>query len=263
MGKSINKTLSEIKILEFIAFCFIVFLILILSFTICNYDIDSNIFEILLYGIILIYFLYKIRNSGDVKYQLKYVFEFSNIKEVTFLIVTNILLAFAILFLASVVGINIPFDNASNNFINLCNVSGDIFLVVILAPLVEEFVFRGVFLRWLNSKFNVYIAILVTSLIFGLLHDFGGIISAIIFGVCMSILYIKTNDIFVPISVHIGNNFISEFLTYFKVENFIFSNDIFLLILCVVVLISIISLFYYLFSNLRNITHYLKTFELE
>lgn len=58
------------------------------------------------------------------------------------------------------------------------------------------------------------------------MHNFGGIISAIIFGVSMSILYVKTNNSFVPILAHMCNNFVCEFLIHFDYGNFLLSNDI-------------------------------------
>jgi len=43
-------------------------------------------------------------------------------------------------------------------------------LIVILAPICEELFFRGLLLDWLRQKMNVWIAALILSVIFSLLH---------------------------------------------------------------------------------------------
>lgn len=42
--------------------------------------------------------------------------------------------------------------------------------VVLLAPFVEEFFFRGLFFAWLRRRFGAWPTVLVTSLVFALLH---------------------------------------------------------------------------------------------
>ncbi len=84
---------------------------------------------------------------------------------------------------------------------------------VILAPLVEEMVFRGFIYNWLK-KYNVILSMIISSLLFGLLHVFDSILvnndlSELIqmipyavmgFTICYS--YKKFNNIFVPIGIH-------------------------------------------------------------
>ena len=43
-------------------------------------------------------------------------------------------------------------------------------LICILAPVAEELLFRGLFLDWLRQKMNVWIAAVILSLLFSLLH---------------------------------------------------------------------------------------------
>jgi membrane protease YdiL (CAAX protease family) len=44
-------------------------------------------------------------------------------------------------------------------------------LIVVLAPLAEELVFRGLLLDWLRQKMNVGLAAIILSVFFSLLHD--------------------------------------------------------------------------------------------
>jgi membrane protease YdiL (CAAX protease family) len=61
-------------------------------------------------------------------------------------------------------------------------------LIVIIGPLAEELIFRGLLLDWLKQKINVWAAALILSVLFALLHNNGfklGAIGALAFGVRM------------------------------------------------------------------------------
>lgn len=79
--------------------------------------------------------------------------------------------------------------------------------IVIMAPIFEEYLFRGVLLQRWSQKWNVRRAIIVSSLIFAVLHT--DIIGAFLYGVVMSLLYLKTQSLLVPILCHILNNLIA------------------------------------------------------
>lgn len=79
-----------------------------------------------------------------------------------------------------------------------------IFTIAILAPVVEEFMFRGVLLKRMIAKTSMWGGILISSLLFGILHL--DIIGAFLFGVVASLLYVRTNNLLVPILLHIINN---------------------------------------------------------
>ena len=53
---------------------------------------------------------------------------------------------------------------------------------------------------------------IISSFLFGIGHDFGGITSAFLFGICMCILYLKTDNILIPMSVHFINNVVATLL---------------------------------------------------
>ena len=64
----------------------------------------------------------------------------------------------------------------------------EIVMITILAPIVEEFFFRGVILQRLIKKSSVWGGILISSLIFGILH--ADIIGAFLFGVITALIVI-------------------------------------------------------------------------
>lgn len=78
--------------------------------------------------------------------------------------------------------------------------------LVLLAPIVEEFFVRGILLTRWSIKWGISKAVLASSLLFGILHT--NILGAVFFGFVMSVLYIRTESLYIPIFVHMFNNFI-------------------------------------------------------
>ncbi len=49
---------------------------------------------------------------------------------------------------------------------------------VVFAPIIEELVFRGVLFNRLKIRIGIVPAMLISSILFAIGHDFGGIVSA-------------------------------------------------------------------------------------
>ena len=77
-------------------------------------------------------------------------------------------------------------------------------MIVLVAPVLEEFFVRGILLTRWTVKWGVTRAILASSIVFGLLHT--NIIGGFCFACVMAIFYIRTKSLFVPIFLHILNN---------------------------------------------------------
>ena len=174
------------------------------------------------------------------------IFKVSKIYHILFIVFANILFVSSIYFILSYLSLMsfIQFD--APLFGDFTLLDGDvIFLyliaVVILSPIIEEFLFRGIFLRRFNLELdNLTLAILISSLLFGICHNFGGILGAILFGICVSILYVKSRNILVPILAHFLNNLISFLLALIGFENFIHGNY---LIIAIIIILAILSNF--------------------
>lgn len=83
------------------------------------------------------------------------------------------------------------------------------FSVAILPPLVEEFFFRGVILRMFR-RFGDGFAVVASAVLFALFHgNMAQSLFALICGLVLGFLMVKTNNIWVPIGVHFVNNGIS------------------------------------------------------
>lgn len=85
------------------------------------------------------------------------------------------------------------------------------FSIIIFAIVTEEVVFRLVMMKWMDRW--PWVSILVSSLIFGLLHvimgDFHFLIVYMLMSVPMGIAYYKTRNIWYPIGIHLLNNLMS------------------------------------------------------
>lgn len=85
-------------------------------------------------------------------------------------------------------------------------------MIAVIGPIAEEFIFRGVLLKRMALKTSMWGGIIISSLLFGVLH--ADIIGAFAFGVITSLLYLKTGNLLVPILLHIFNNSFAMFMTF-------------------------------------------------
>jgi len=76
--------------------------------------------------------------------------------------------------------------------------------VIIIAPIAEEFIFRGVLFQCWAAQWGVRPALLASSLVFGVLHS--NLVGLSMFGLVMGLLYIKTRTLIVPMVCHALNN---------------------------------------------------------
>lgn len=82
-----------------------------------------------------------------------------------------------------------------------------LFLVGVIAPIVEEVVFRGVLYTWLRRHGGVIAATVISSALFGLVHaNIAQGVAAFIMAVVLALAYEHTRSLWVPIVMHIANN---------------------------------------------------------
>ena len=77
--------------------------------------------------------------------------------------------------------------------------------LLIAAPITEELLFRGVMLHRFAVKWGLGPAIVVSSVLFGLVHQLN-FVGAAAFGLVMSLLYVRTRTLIVPIGCHVLSN---------------------------------------------------------
>ena len=87
------------------------------------------------------------------------------------------------------------------------DVSGSILNVlttVLIAPVTEEVVFRWLLIERWKSKYSTWVAIVLSSVIFAVLH--ADLLGSFVFGVLLSLVYLYTGSLWGPILIHVGNN---------------------------------------------------------
>ncbi len=93
----------------------------------------------------------------------------------------------------------------------IANVLAFLFLCV-LVPVVEEFVFRAIILpRWAH-KWGLRSALLGSSALFAVVH--ADPIGAFLFALGMSVLYLRTQSLYLPIFCHALNNIVAWLLEW-------------------------------------------------
>jgi membrane protease YdiL (CAAX protease family) len=91
----------------------------------------------------------------------------------------------------------------------------EIIAAAIVAPILEEIVFRGILLQFLLKKYSVPTAISITSILFALLHFDKSFISAFIHSIIFSVLAIRFSSLYAPMLLHGFYNLSVSFLRIF------------------------------------------------
>lgn len=88
------------------------------------------------------------------------------------------------------------------------------FFVFLLVAIGEEVIFRGVFFRWIDEKWGFAVALLLSALIFGLVHItndnaswWSSLAIAIEAGLLLGAIYKYSGTLWAPIGVHWAWNF--------------------------------------------------------
>ena len=186
----------------------------------------------------IIFFLIKSRKYAaetDVnifsKIKFRYVF---------LIVIVNVFFSYGMLYLANTLNIGSLLSFSLIPSLKSIAFIGGLIGTILISPISEEIIFRGIILNRLKLVVPVNMAILVSSLCFGVLHGYGSMISAFVFGLCMCILYIKTDNILVPVFAHIMNNFFAESLFYLDRDAILFNND---LVMITITILAILSLY--------------------
>ena len=93
-------------------------------------------------------------------------------------------------------------------------------MIICVAPVAEEFFFRGFFYRALRSRYSMLVAALIDGLLFGVIHfDFSGADALLIvpplavLGFMFCLVYERTGSLYPVIALHALNNAIAFAVT--------------------------------------------------
>lgn len=145
----------------------------------------------------------------------------------------------------------------------------EVVLVAILPGFCEEFLHRGVLMRGVGSQTNYKLAIVISSVCFGLMHlNIEQVFYATILGLVIGFVGAMTDSILPCMILHFSNNFLSTYFSYassqgwpggtfFEIISAIYSNNsilfsfLFTVIVFLLLVIGAIYLIYLLFKETR------------
>lgn len=105
--------------------------------------------------------------------------------------------------------ISYALDNKSSYFISIIS-------LCLFPAIGEELIFRGIICNTLKTKNNA-LAICLSSVMFALFHfNLSQLFYPLFFGIILSVAYIYTKNLIVPILIHFVNNFVNITIQYFS-----------------------------------------------
>lgn len=252
-----NEKIKTITLKELLSLIIILFLV---QFLINSLNI-VNISSTWIYVCIIAYFIYKLRDCfSSFKKDFISVFSKDLLKYIFIVVLLNIVMSYGFLYLSNLVLNAFPsldflvnFHLSSIYLNNSLIAVGSFIATVFISPISEELIFRGVLLNRFKLVLPTLISVLVTSLLFASMHPFGSIISAFIFAICMAILYLKTDNIMVPIFAHFLNNLLAESIVIADTTHALFTNNLVVFIVSILAIISFALIIKSVFEELNNI----------
>lgn len=166
-------------------------------------------------------------------------------------------------------GLNLPFQKLLFTLFNIKIVDSNyswlhISSALILAPFLEELLFRGIIYKGLRSSYSAKHSILISAIIFGVFHGQPSMIpGAIFFGLFFGYVYYKTNSLGMTVILHFSTNlfgFVGSFLNLrfgnkdFKVISDYYGN--FSLFLIVALFLVFLLSVYYLMNSFKKINFF-------
>lgn len=115
------------------------------------------------------------------------------------------------------------------------------FSVVVVAPIFEEIICRGIFLEGFLKRYNKWVALIASALLFGAIHgNLPQFLYATFLGLILGYVYMKTRSLILSIMLHAFNNLTTLLLAGFNI-NFGDKFNIFYLGLGIVFLVAAIK----------------------
>jgi uncharacterized protein len=98
---------------------------------------------------------------------------------------------------------------------NWISAVGMLILGGIAVPFAEELLFRGVIFKWLRDNWGLWPGILVSSLVFGIVHvEISVVVAAFVLGIILALVYEYSRSLWSAVLIHIINNSVKIALLY-------------------------------------------------
>jgi membrane protease YdiL (CAAX protease family) len=116
--------------------------------------------------------------------------------------------------------LGLPLENPQLDFLvpegfNWLSAIGMLLLGGVAAPFGEELIFRGVLYKLLRERWGLWPGVLVSSLIFALVHgDIAVGVSAFVLGIILALVFEYSRSLWASVLVHVINNSVKILLLY-------------------------------------------------
>jgi uncharacterized protein len=113
-----------------------------------------------------------------------------------------------------------PLTNPQLDFLipegfNWVSAAGMLLLGGIAVPFAEELFFRGVIYKWLRDSWGIWPGVIISSLIFGIVHvDISVVVAAFFLGIILALVYEYTRSLWSAVLIHVINNSVKIALLY-------------------------------------------------
>ena len=242
---SFNDKLKKITLKELLSLIIILFVIQYLINTLNIVHIDTY----WIYIFIIFYFIFKLKDEIlSVKVDIFEVFSPDTLKTVLIVVILNMFFSYGMLYFSDFILKADPSFNLFNSFL-----TGSLIATILISPISEELIFRGVFLNRLQLAVPTIFAVLISSLLFAALHSFGSIFSAFVFGICIAILYLKTENIFVAMFTHFLNNLFAEIIVALDSDKILFTNHSVVSAMSVLAIVSFAIILIFVVRELKKL----------
>ncbi len=239
-----NEKLKKITLKELLSLIIVLFIIQYLINKLNIVQVDSY----WIYIFIIFYFIFKLKSEfSSIKVDVLEVFSLNILKMILAVVILNIFFSYGMLYLSNYILDIVPSFNLFNSFL-----TGSLIATIFISPISEELIFRGVFLNRLQLIVPAVFAVLISSLLFAALHSFGSIFSAFIFGICIAILYLKTDNIFVVIFAHFLNNLFAEIIVVMDPNKILFTNSWVMMIMSILAVVSFVIILIFIIGQLKK-----------
>lgn len=187
-------------------------------------------FTILPFGILSAYFTYFLYLLSI---SFLFTFKFSPIrlnfsfKQCTFYACLALSAMIIMTIINVLIGGEINFQTFSLNLLSFT------FYLIFFQSIIEEVVFRGVIFNLINTKYNLYISLFVSSILFAFVHidnfsiSYLALLNIFLAGVLLGLIFYKTQSILNAISFHFFWNFTQSYLFGVAVSGLESSESIF------------------------------------
>ena len=258
--KDFNVRLRTIRLRELIIAVVISFFLT--GFVENYFNVSSGELEyILFFCFMMVFFLIATYGTTGFDKDFDDLFKPSNFLRVLILAVSNMLLAFFIQSLMSpldsvlglISSISLPLSDVGYGATDPLIFLFEFFSAIVIAPISEELFFRGVLFNRLKIRKGFVFGLIVSSLIFGLCHinypdHFSHVIYTCILGMCLCILYSRTDNLLLNMLVHSCYNILSYLVVYTPFQYLLisdgFSPIIGIMLICSLIFIPIYIVYF-------------------